>query len=308
LASLALARFRRVPFVLNVQDLFPQSAIDLGLLSSRALIRAFELMEGILYRHATKVTVHSEGNAEHVRSRGVSPDRVSIAHTGVNVDQIRPGDRANAFRTAHDLGDHFVASFAGVLGYSQDLDIILAAANTLRDDPKILFLIIGDGVEKPRLEKKARQLSLTNVRFLPLLPRDEYAAALTASDVGLSTLRADVRTPVVPSKIPSIMAAGRPVVAALPLDGDAPKLIAAAEAGYTLPPGDSDALAETIRQLSRDPDLCARLGANGRRYAERELSVEASAARYEALFERILIPSSASAAVARATRPPAEVR
>jgi glycosyltransferase involved in cell wall biosynthesis len=233
---------------------------------------------------------------------------VSIAHNWVNVDQIRPGDRANAFRTAHDLGDHFVASFAGVLGYSQDLDIILAAANTLRDDPKILFLIIGDGVEKPRLEAKARELALTNVRFLPLLPRDEYAAALAASDVGLSTLRADVRTPVVPSKIPSIMAAGRPVVAALPLDGDAPKLIATAEAGYTLAPGDSDALAETIRQLSRDPDLCARLGANGRRYAERELSVEASAARYEALFERILIPSSASAAVARATRPPAEVR
>jgi len=307
-ASLALARWRRVPFVLNVQDLFPQSAIDLGLLHNRPIIRAYEVMETRLYRQASHITVHSEGNAEHVRGRGVATDRVSVLRNWVDIRQIRPSQRMNAFRAAHDLGDHFVVSFAGILGYSQDLDVVLEAADRLRDEPRILFVIIGDGVEKPRLEEKARQLALPNVRFLPMLLRDEYPASLAASDVGLATLRGAVRTPVVPSKIPSIMAAGRPVVAALDLDGDAPKLIASAEAGYTVAPGDPATLAGVIRRLSHDPDLCARLGANGRRYAERELSLEASAARYEALFEKLIAASRAPARLAPAASATREAR
>lgn len=301
LAGLALARWHGSVWVLNVQDLFPQSAVDLGVLHSPAVIRAYQALETFLYRQASHVTVHSAGNAAHVRARDVPDQRVSVVANWVDTRHIRPGERLNAFRAHHGLGDRFVASFAGVLGYSQDLDVVLEAAERVRDEARILFLVVGDGVEKPRLEQKARQLGLSNVRFLPMLPRHEYPALLAASDVGLATLRREVRTPVVPSKIPSIMAAGRPVAAALDLAGDAPRLIAAAGAGYAVPPGDAAALAGVVRRLSAEPALAAALGANGRRYVEKTLSLEAAAAQYESLFGT-LIESRAPVAVPAVAR------
>ena len=133
----------------------------------------------------------------------------------------------------------------------------------------------------------ARDLNLLNVHFLPMQSKDKYPDVLAASDLCLATLRRDVRTPVVPSKILSIMAAGRPVLASLPLDGDAPRLIAEAGCGLCVPPGDPDAMARAIRQLADRPDLGARLGANGRLYAERHLSLSRCAEILEGYFQQL---------------------
>jgi glycosyltransferase involved in cell wall biosynthesis len=130
-------------------------------------------------------------------------------------------------------------------------------------------------------------MGLQNVTWLPMQPREQYPSILHASDVGLATLHAEVKTPVVPSKILSIMAAGRPVVATLDLQGDAPKLIAEAEAGFCLPPEQSQALADTLLHLYQNPTLCQQLGANGRHYAETHLSQTAVARHYEQLFTNV---------------------
>ena len=119
-------------------------------------------------------------------------------------------------------------------------------------------------------------------------PYERYPSILQASDVGLATLHTEVKTPVVPSKILSIMAAGRPVVAQLDLQGDAPQLITEAEAGFCLPPEQPQALADILVNLWEDPDLCQRLGENGRKYAEENLSHAAVAERYERLFCEIV--------------------
>jgi len=287
LTAWTLRLFRRIPFVLNVQDLFPQSAVDVGVLNNGFLIRFFERLERFLYRHANHITVHSSGNRDHVVACGADPERVTVVHNWVNTDSLRPGARLNGFSREHRLDDKFVVSFAGITGYSQDVDVILGAANLLRDHPRIHFLIVGDGVEKTRLEQKARDTGLSNVQFLPMQPRRCYPAVLHASDVSLATLHAEVATPVVPSKILSIMAAGRPVVACLNLDGDAPRLIEEAQCGYALPPEDPEALARVMLTLYRDAALCERLGCNGRRYAEQHLSVQAAAEHYTHLFERL---------------------
>lgn len=288
LTAWMLRLFRGIPFVLNVQDLFPQSAIDLGVLKNGFLVRFFKGLERFLYRQANYITVHSPGNREHVISRGAEPERVTVMHNWVDTDFIRPGERFNGFSRGHGLDNRFVVSFAGVVGYSQDLDIVLEAANLLRDRPKIHFLIVGDGVEKARLEQKAREMELSNVQFLPMQPRHRYPAVLHASDVSLATLHAEVATPVVPSKILSIMAAGRPVIASMNLNGDAPRLIEEAQCGYALPPENPQALAEAILTLYHDATLREQLGWNGRRYAEQHLSVQAGAERYIRLFERLL--------------------
>ena len=293
LTAWGLKKLQGLPFILNVQDLFPQSIIDLGLLRNRWLIRFFEEMERFVYRRANIITVHSEGNREHVMRKldKGQAEKVKVIPNWVDVHFIQPGPRMNWFREAHGLGDAFVVSFAGVLGYSQDLDVVLDAARILKDggwSSEILFLIVGDGVERPRLEAKARQMGLNNVRFLPMQPREKYPAVLHASDIGLATLHAEVRTPVVPSKILSIMAAGRPVVAAMNLDGDGPRLIAEARCGLCVPPEDPRALAEAILQLYHDASLREELGCNGRRYVEKYLSLEACVERYEQLLRQVI--------------------
>jgi glycosyltransferase involved in cell wall biosynthesis len=251
-------------------------------------------MERFVYQQANAITVHSEGNRQHIaRKLGIEKaEKVRVIPNWVDTRFIQPGPRINWFREEHNLGNAFIVSFAGVLGYSQDLDIVLEAARILKDEnpqSDILFLIVGDGVERPRLEAKARQMGLNNVRFLPMQPREKYPAVLHALDIGLVTLHAEVRTPVVPSKILSIMAAGRPVVAAMNLDGDGPRLIAEARCGLCVPPEDPRALAEAILQLYHDASLREELGRNGRQYAEEHLSLVLCATQYEELLHAIMI-------------------
>lgn len=299
LTAWAIRKVRGTPFVINVQDLFPQSLIDLGLLKNRFAIWIFEALERFLYLKADAITVHSSGNREHVlrkmakaRSDGQRLEgKVQVIPNWVDTGFIRPGELHNQFRVEYGLSDSFVVSFAGVLGYSQDLDVVLEAAKRIENrnpNPNITWLIVGDGVEKPRLERKASEMGLSSVRFLPMQPRERYPLVLQASDVCLATLRSQVKTPVVPSKILSIMAAGRPVIAAMNLDGDAPKLISEARCGLCVPPEDPDALAEAVLLLYRDYRLREELGLNGRLYAEEHLSLQVCAKRYEALFKEVL--------------------
>jgi len=120
-------------------------------------------MERGVYRRADLITVHSPGNKDHVVMKGAPPDKVEVMPNWVDTDFIAPGERMNGFREEFGLGDRFVVSFAGVLGYSQDIDVILEAADLLRDKEDIVFLIVGDGVEKERLQKKACSMGLSTM-------------------------------------------------------------------------------------------------------------------------------------------------
>jgi glycosyltransferase involved in cell wall biosynthesis len=285
--ALVLRWFRNANVVVNVQDLFPQSAIDLGLLRSPLLIDLFRKTESFLYRHADAVTVHSEGNKEHVMRCGGSPSATHVVPNVVDTRAIRPGPRNNAFRERYRVGEQeFIVSFAGVIGYSQDLDTVIDAAKLLASQRDVVFYIVGEGLEKERLMRRAE--GMANVRFLPMLPKNEYAELLHASDVCLVTLRKEVQTPVVPSKILSIMAAGRPVVASLPLHGDAPVLIKQAECGICVEPEKPEQLAGAIRSLYEQPERSMQFGKNGRGYVEQYCSVQVFAEQYEKLFRSLL--------------------
>jgi colanic acid biosynthesis glycosyl transferase WcaI len=282
-----LSRLRGRPAILNVQDIFPQSAIDLGVLRNPFLIRLFRGMEAFLYKRFPQVIVHSEGNRQYVISRGGSPEKVAAVHNWVDTEVLKPGEKENQVRASLGLQDRFVVSFAGIMGYSQDLATVMEAAARLKDHPEIAFLLVGDGVEKPGLQRMAAAAGLHNVTFLPMQPKEAYLNILQASDLGLVTLRQEVKTPVVPSKILSLMAAGRPVLASLPLEGDAPRLIAEARAGVCLPPGQPGLLADTILKFSRDGVQGSQMGENGRRYAVEHLSLQSCVARLENIFAQV---------------------
>ena len=284
LAARLVARRFHVPCVVNVQDLFPQSAVDLGVLRNRVAIRFFEAMERFIYRSSDAITVMSDGNRDYVIGKGSKPERVITVPNWVDAEEIRPADRHNDFRAFHGLHDDFVVLFAGTMGWSQGLGTVVEAARELAAEPGLVFFMVGDGVEKPRLQKQAA--GLTNVRFLPIQPKEVYPQVLAASDAGLVTLRPEVATPTVPSKIGTIMAAGRPILASVPLHGDAPRLVTSAAAGVVVRPGDAHALAAAILQLKHDRAAAEQMGQNGRRYAETHLSRSAIVARIATIFQR----------------------
>ena len=284
LAAWLVGRLKGIPFVVNVQDLFPQEAIDLGLLTNPILIRIFEAIEAFIYRRADHIAVHSPGNQEHVIARGGYPDRVSVVYNWVDTKRIAPQDKDNEFARTHNLNGYFVVSYAGTMGWCQDMDTIVRAAYLLKEYKDILFLMVGDGVEKGKAQQQAKELGLSNIKWLPMQPWDVYPQILAASDISMINLNENLRTPVVPSKLLSIMAAGRPVVASLPLDGDAPRIIEEAKAGLCVGPGDPEALAEVLLQLYNQPELCHQYGVNGRRYAETHFSRDVCVGQYEEIF------------------------
>jgi colanic acid biosynthesis glycosyl transferase WcaI len=286
LSGWAMRVARGAKIVLNVQDLFPQNAIDLGVLRSRGLIALFRRVEAFLYRNVDAVAIHSKGNREHVVQGGGNPDRAVIVFNPVDTRTIVPGARNNAFRRRYQIGENqFLVSYAGILGYAQDLDTVIKAAALMNDRHDIVFYIVGDGVEKARLMKLGEGMS--NVRFLPMLDRDQYLELLQASDVCLATLRASMKTPVIPAKILSIMAAGRPVVAGFPLDGDAPEMIRDAGCGVCVEPENPARLADAITSVLADSSLGAQYSRNGRAFVEAHCSLEGCAAAYERIFEEI---------------------
>jgi glycosyltransferase involved in cell wall biosynthesis len=290
LSSWFLSRWRRALFVLNVQDLFPQNAIDLGILRNPSLIAAFEGIEKRLYRVAHAITTHSPSNREAVLRRGVPPEKVRVVYNWVDTELHRPGQRENEWRSKFGLGQKFVVLFAGVLGHAQDLEVILQAAALVGDDPEILFLVVGDGAARKHLEREIAVRRLSNVRRENFVRREEYPRLVAACDVGLVTLKAQMRTPVVPSKIQAIMACGRPIAATLNLESDGHQIIGDAACGVSLPAGDSAGLALAVRRLKADPSYRARLERNGRAYALEHFSKRRCVGQYESLLYELGAP------------------
>ncbi len=283
-AAEVLARRWHVPFVLNVQDVYPQALIDLGLARNPVVIGVLEWLERRAYRHASAITVHSEGNRELLIARGVPAAKITVVPNWIDTTAPAPVPSDNPYRTAAGLRDHIVVLFAGVMGYAQDMTVIVDAATLLRDESDIQFLLVGDGVRRREAEELVRARGLENVRFMPFQPLDRYPLLVGAADCCLVTLQASVATPVVPSKIAGILAGARPVVAALP-PGDARDMVEASEGGVCVASGDAAALAGAIRRLARDPGAREAMGEAGRRYVEARFSRQEATRRYAQLIE-----------------------
>lgn len=283
LAAEALARRWRVPFILNVQDIYPQTLIDLGLARNRIVIGVLAWLERRAYRYAKAITVHSPGNRDLLVRRGVPAGKITVVPNWIDTEAPSTASEDTSYRTELDLGNRVVALFAGVMGYAQDMAVIVDAATALRDEREILFLLVGDGVRRAETEAMVAARGLDNVRFLPFQPLDRYPLLLRAADCCLVTLQASVATPVVPSKIAGILAASRPVVAALP-PGDGRALVEASGGGICVTPGDGGALAGAVLRLARDPRLRTVMGEAGRRHVEEYYSRASAVHVYERLI------------------------
>lgn len=277
----------RVPFVFNVQDLYPEAFVHAGRLRNRSAIATLEQIERFMYRKAAHITVITPAFREHLVADGVPPEKVSVIPNFVDTEFIQPLPKENADAQRLDLADRFVVCHAGNVGYVYDLDTLLDAAAILREHQDILFLIVGDGAVKPDLEGRARALNLPNVRFLPFQPQDTLPSLRAACDVHVSLYKNGQGRFSMPSKVYEIMAAGRPVLASADPASDVTRLVRDTECGIALEPQDPKRLVEAVLTLYRDPALREVMGRRGRRHVEAHHTVAAVADRYEELLARM---------------------
>ncbi len=261
----AIARLRRVPFLFEVRDLWPAFAVAVGVLRQPHLIKASEWLEGFLYRRAGQVIVNSPGYIEHVEQRGAR--RIALIPNGADTGMYDPSADGIAFRRAHGLEGKFVVMYTGAHGMSNDLEVVLEAAYTLRAYNDIMFVLVGDGKEKPKLVERAREMGLSNLIFLTPVAKREMPAVLTGAHACIAILKpVEWYKTVYPNKVFDYMAAGRAVI--LAIDGVIREVVECAGGGVFVPPGDPEALAAAVKNLAANPSLCVEMGKGGRQYVE----------------------------------------
>jgi colanic acid biosynthesis glycosyl transferase WcaI len=279
-----VATLRRSPMVFNIQDVFPDAAIETGAITNPAVIRAAQLLERLSYRAADAVTVLSDDLRDNVAAK-IAPQRRGSVHVipnFVDTDAITPQDRSTDYRCELQLGDGLVVLYAGNVGFSQSLDLVLAAARAM---PEVTFLINGDGAARATLESAARDIA--NVRFAGFIEPSRLGELLATGDVHVVPLKAGLGRVSVPSKTYSILAAGRPVVAAIDAGTAVPQILADARAGISVPPDDAPAFIAALQTLLADPGRRAQMGAAGRRWVETNASPSAVGAAYDRLLGQL---------------------
>lgn len=294
-AALAARRYR-VPYGLVVQDLVGQAALQSGIRGGGGIARATAGIEGWVARGAAGVAVVAEGFQPHLERAGVASDRIACLP---NWAHVAPPRRARHDMRA-ELGwapDTTVALHAGNMGLKQGLDQVVEAARlALARQPRLRFVLMGDGNQRGMLEALASEVP--NVSFLDPQPADRFPDVLRAADALLVTQRATVTDMSLPSKLTSYFLAGRPVIAAVHPNSETARAVARSGAGLVLPAGQPAALLEGLERLSGDADLAARLAAAGPAFAKQELDAGESLARAAAFVDGLLRPRNAAAAAA----------
>ncbi|MBN2084941.1 MAG: glycosyltransferase family 4 protein [Anaerolineales bacterium] len=282
-----VARLKGAQFLFEIRDLWPAFAIQLGILKNPLLIRLALVLEGFLYRRADRLVINSPGFIGHLESRGAKQGKIVLIRNGVDPAMFDPASPGADFRAKHGLKNKFVALYAGAHGISNDLTVLLEAAEHLKRDPRIRFLLVGDGKEKPNLVLSATERKLGNVVFLPPVAKHDMAGVLAASDCGIAILKPiPLYGTTYPNKVFDYMAAGRPVV--LAIDGVIRKVVEEARAGTAVPPGNARALADAVRGLADNPAAARKMGARGRSVVEREFSREEQAREMERLMREMI--------------------
>ncbi|MCU0259989.1 MAG: glycosyltransferase family 4 protein [Ilumatobacteraceae bacterium] len=280
LTGRVVALTHRAPTVFNVQDVFPDAAVRTGAIRDRRLIAVAEWLESTTYRSVDAVTVLSDDLAANVRSKvpPAAADRVHVIPNFVDVDAIAPGDRRTSYREQLGLGDGPVVMYAGNVGFSQSLELVVEAA---RRRPDVVFVVNGEGSARPSLAEAA--VGLGNLRLVDFQPPERLAEVLASADVHVVPLRTGLGDVSVPSKTYSILAAGRPIVAAIDPGTEIPRLLERSGAGLAVPPDDPEAFVTAVGALVDDPARAAAMGRSGRAYVEGAMSPAAVAGAYEHL-------------------------
>ena len=272
------------PLVFNIQDVFPDAAIQTGALTNGVLIRIARFLELISYRGADAVTVLSADLRDNVVAKvgARRAARVRVIPNFVLTNDITPMDRLTTYRAELGIGSETVVMYAGNVGFSQSLDLLVHGAKAF---PDVTFVINGEGAAKHHLASQVADLS--NVRMGGYQPMSRLAEVLATGDIHVVPLKTGLGSVSVPSKTYSILAAGRPVLASIDAGTEVPRILDASGAGVAVGPDDPEAFVAALGDMLADPDECQAMGRRGREWVLGAASPRAVAQEYEALLREL---------------------
>jgi glycosyltransferase involved in cell wall biosynthesis len=288
LAAIATRAFCGCPFVYDIQDLWPDTVATSGMMTSSWVNGALDRWCRYLYRSARRIVVVTPGFRDALCARGVPPEKIEIIYNWCSQENLCPPAPTGVSAASFGMADRFNVVFAGNMGTAQALDCVLEAARlTAGRLPKVQFVFVGGGIDVPRLRRRAVDMELENVRFLPPMPLNEIGRVLQFADALLVHLADKPLFRItIPSKIPAYMAAGRPILAAV--RGDAADLVRRAGCGVVCEPDSPVDLAAAVGELTRlEGAGLHRLGLNGRAFYDRCLSLESGLQKFNRLLQAV---------------------
>lgn len=287
LAGNFIKKIYRAKFILNIQDIFPQNAIDLGILKNKLLIQLYEKIERKAYQHADQIIVHSEGNKNFlILEKKLNSEKLEVVYNWINMEPYKQAQRTSVFRKKYGLENKFIFLFAGVIGPSQGLDLLVRLAHKVKNIPEICFLIVGDGREKERLVEISKQQDLDNIHFQPFVAPHEYPLLAKDADIGVVCLTEKNKTPVVPGKILGYMSASIPIAAFLQKESDAHELIREARCGYSCISDNENGALEIILQLYKEKGRLKEYGEKGFLYACENFDTSVCMDKFEKIIKK----------------------
>jgi len=278
------ARFRRTSLIFNIQDVFPDAAVQTGAITNKKIIACASWLERVSYKRSDRVVVLSEDLRRNLVAKlpVKHQDKVVVIPNFVDATRIAPRGRDTGYRKDLGIGDEIVVMYAGNVGFSQSLELLIEAAKQM---PDVVFVINGEGSARASLQESAK--TLTNVKFVDYQPADRVSEVLASADIHVVPLRAGLGSVSVPSKTYSILAAGRPIVAAIDVDTEVPRIVTASESGIVVPPDDATSFISALSELRDDREKIERMGRNGRQWVETHVSPAAVAESYLQLINSL---------------------
>lgn len=270
LAGYFVSRLKRIPWVLEIRDLWPDSILAVGAIRNRHVIALLSALERFAYRTASHIVVVTDSFKTHITRLGIARDRITVIKNGVDLDLFRqPNDDEIAAihdqirdKTGTSLQGRFVAAYVGTHGMAHGLKTLLDAAQLCADDPRIVFLMVGDGAERKNLLELRNRMQLPNVLMLEQMPKSSMPAIWGVTDASLVLLkRSDLFKTVIPSKIFESMAMQKPIV--MGVEGEAATLVESAAAGICIEPENAQQLASALKRLCNDNSLYAQMAQSG---------------------------------------------
>lgn len=279
---------RRAPFVYDIKDMWPETLRATGMTQSKIVYSTLNSLAKLIYSRAAAIVVPSPGFKRNLVTKGVSADKIYTVPNWADERLYHPVPSDPALAREYGLAGRFNVIYAGNIGLAQGLDTVIEAARYLEDLPDVQFVLIGDGVDEPRLRQKVVEHGIKNVRLLGRQPAERMPCFLALADVLLVHLKRDPLFEItIPSKTLAYMACGRPILMAAA--GDAADVVRNAGAGLICAPQDPQALADTVRSFYAMPAIeRERMGQSGREAFLKHYTKRALMDRYEALFEEIV--------------------
>ena len=285
LAGYVVSRLKRVRWILEIRDLWPESIVTVGAMRESRATRALGWLESFAYRKADAIVSVTDSFVAHIESRGGN-GKVTVITNGVDLQFFTPADDDPALAAEFGVAGRFVAAYVGTHGMAHGLDTVLRAAERLRDDPRVAFLLAGDGAQREQLIQQRDAMRLGNVFIVGQQPKERMPGIWALTDVSLVLLRKrQTFESVIPSKIFEAMGMARPII--LGVRGESQRIVLAAGAGICIEPENDEELAAAVRKLASEPARARALGASGRRYVEEKYDRRRLAARFEQLLARV---------------------